>query len=197
MKRIHSAFTSRNGRDCRCGSLSCRRDWPHGVDFKKGMNMRAIFVAVAALASIAGSASGQTTRTNPSAASTRPTIPSSSSTSPASPCYSSTNPTSPCYSSTAPANPCYSAAAPNEPCSPTTTPYSSTAPAASSPITTSPQAAAHAFTKDQAKSRIEAKGYSSVSGLQKDANGIWRGKAMKDGKPVNVILDFQGSIVAN
>jgi hypothetical protein len=164
---------------------------------KKGMNMRPIFLTVVALALFAGCASAQTTRTNPSASSTRSTIPSSSSTSPASPCYSSTNPTSPCYSSTAPANPCYSAAAPNEPCSPTSTPYSSSAPAVSAPITTSPQAAPHAFTEDQAKARIEAIGYSSVSGLQKDANGIWRGKAMKDGKPVNVILDFKGSIVAN
>jgi hypothetical protein len=66
----------------------------------------------------------------------------------------------------------------------------------SAPITTSPQAA-HAFTADQAKSRIEANGYSNVSGLQKDAKGIWRGKAVKDGKPVNVILDLQGSVVAN
>jgi hypothetical protein len=78
-----------------------------------------------------------------------------------------------------------------------TTPYFSTTPAVSPRITTSPQAPARAFTEDQAKSRLEAKGYSSVSGLQKDATGIWRGKAMKDGKPVNVILDFQGSIVAN
>jgi hypothetical protein len=165
------------------------------VHFKKGMNMRMICVVTAALALIAGSASGQTTRTNPSASSTNSTIPSSSSTSPASPCYSSTNPTSPCYTSTA--SPCYSAAAPNEPCSATTKPYSSTAPTVSSPITTSPQNLGHAFTEDQAKSRIEAKGYSSVSELQRDSKGTWRGKAMKDGKPVNVILNLQGSVVAN
>jgi hypothetical protein len=48
---------------------------------------------------------------------------------------------------------------------------------------------------DQAKSRIEAKGYSNVSGLQKDNHGIWRGKAtMKDRRTVTVILDLQGNI---
>jgi hypothetical protein len=158
--------------------------------------MRAIFVAAATLMLIASSALGQTTRTNPSAASTTPTIPSSSSTSPGSPCYSSTNPTSPCYSAI-PANPCYSAATPNEPCHSTATPYSSAPATVSSPIATSPPASGRAFTLDQAKARIEAKGYSSVSGLQKGANGSWRGKAVKDGKSIDVILDIQGNIVVN
>jgi hypothetical protein len=70
-------------------------------------------------------------------------------------------------------------------------------PAASSRIEKSPQSSARAFTADQAKSQIEAKGYSDVSGLQKDTKGKWRGKAVKDGNPVNVILDVQGNIVAN
>jgi hypothetical protein len=49
--------------------------------------------------------------------------------------------------------------------------------------------------EDQAKSRIEAKGYSNVSGLQKDNHGIWRGKAtMKDGRFVTVVLDLEGNI---
>jgi len=49
--------------------------------------------------------------------------------------------------------------------------------------------------EDQAKSRIEAKGYSNLSGLQKDNRGIWRGKAtMKDGRSVAVILDLAGNI---
>jgi hypothetical protein len=135
---------------------------------------------------LAGSALGQTTRTNPSASSTIPTIPSSSSTSTASPCYSSTNPTSPCYSATT--NPSYSAVNPSY--SPT-----ATTPTVSNPR--NPEAPVHSFTSDQAKSRIEAKGYSNVSGLQKDTDGAWRGKAIKDGNPVSVILDFQGNIVAN
>jgi Peptidase propeptide and YPEB domain len=147
--------------------------------------MRTLLTA-AALALVAGSALGQTTRTNPSASSTIPTIPSSPSTSPTSPCYSATNPTSPCYSATNPGSPYYSA----------TTPYSSTTPAGSSPNTTNQQAPVHSLTEDQAKSRIEAKGYSNVSGLRRD-HGIWRGKAMmQDGKSVDIILDLQGNIVS-
>jgi opacity protein-like surface antigen len=77
---------------------------------------------------------------------------------------------------------------------------SAATPAVSSPNATNPQApvpGANSFTEGQAKSRIEAKGYSNVSGLQKDSNGIWRGKAMKDGKSVDLSLDFQGNVVTN
>jgi hypothetical protein len=157
----------------------------------KRVNMRAILAATAVLSLISGYAFGQTTRTNPSASSTSPTISSSSSTSPNSPC-SYANPTSPCYSAKAPRNPCYDAAAPNEPCSAGTAPYSQTSP----PGAKTPQRAVRAFTEDQAKSQIEAKGYSSISGLRKDAEGVWRGKAEKDGLPVNVTLDGNGDVTA-
>jgi hypothetical protein len=59
-----------------------------------------------------------------------------------------------------------------------------------------PVAGSNSFTEGQAKSRIESSGYGNVSGLKKDDNGVWRGKAMKDGKSVDVSLDFQGNIVA-
>jgi hypothetical protein len=59
-----------------------------------------------------------------------------------------------------------------------------------------PVAGANSFTEGQAKSRIESNGYANVSELRKDDQGVWRGKAMKDGKPVNVSLDFQGNVVA-
>jgi hypothetical protein len=59
-----------------------------------------------------------------------------------------------------------------------------------------PVAGANSFTEGQAKARIEEKGFKSVSGLQKDANGVWRGKADQNGKPVNVSIDFQGNVVA-
>jgi hypothetical protein len=58
-----------------------------------------------------------------------------------------------------------------------------------------PAAGANSFTEGQAKSRIEADGFSQVSGLKKDDAGVWRGKAMKSGKTVNVTLDFQGNVV--
>jgi hypothetical protein len=190
MKRIHPALTSTNGPN-RWDGFSCVRRTSHQIR----LNLRAILVAGAAL-SLTNYAFGQTTRTNSSASSTSPTIPSSSSTSPNSPCNSS-NPTSPCYSAKAPRNPCYSAAAPNEPCSSTTTPDSRPSPAPLPEAATTRPAAVRAFTEDQAKSQIEAKGYSSVSGLRKDANGIWRGKAVRDGVPVNVTLDLKGNVTAN
>ena len=60
-----------------------------------------------------------------------------------------------------------------------------------------PVAGANSFTEGQAKSRIEARGYTDVSDLKKDDKGVWRGKAMKGGKSVDVSLDFQGNVVAN
>ena len=57
-----------------------------------------------------------------------------------------------------------------------------------------PVAGANSFTESQAKSRLETNGFSSVSGLQKDANGVWRGKANKGGQAVNVSVDFQGNV---
>ena len=195
MKWIHSALTSGKWVESSGWDFACRKNRPPEIRFDKRVSMRAIFVATVALSLISGYAFGQTTRTGPSSLSTVKTIPNSSSTSPNAPCNSS-NPTSPCYSANAPRSPCYSAVAPNEPCSTTTTPNSQTAPTPSS-VVTKQQANIHAFTEDQAKSQIEAKGYSSVSGLRKDAKGIWRGKAQKDGLPVSVILDVKGEVTAN
>jgi len=31
--------------------------------------------------------------------------------------------------------------------------------------------------------------------LKKDKNGIWHGKALKDGTTVNVSLDYEGNVV--
>jgi len=60
-----------------------------------------------------------------------------------------------------------------------------------------PVAGANSFTEGEAKSRIEARGFANVSELRKDDQGVWRGKAMRDGKSVDVALDFQGNIFAN
>ena len=54
----------------------------------------------------------------------------------------------------------------------------------------------NSFTEGQAKSRIESNGFASVSELRKDDQGVWRGKAVKDGKTVTVSLDFQGNVTA-
>ena len=59
-----------------------------------------------------------------------------------------------------------------------------------------PVTGANSFTEGQAKSRIETDGFANVSDLKKDDNGIWRGKAQKDGKSVNVSLDFKGNVLS-
>jgi protein CpxP len=55
---------------------------------------------------------------------------------------------------------------------------------------------ANSFTEAQVRSRLEAAGYTTVTDLRKDDQGIWRGKAMKDGRQVSVGVDFKGNIVA-
>jgi hypothetical protein len=59
-----------------------------------------------------------------------------------------------------------------------------------------PVAGANSFTEGQAKSRIEEAGYTAVSGLKKDDNGVWRGKATKGGASTDVSIDFQGNVNA-
>jgi hypothetical protein len=59
----------------------------------------------------------------------------------------------------------------------------------------SAKAGANSFTEHQARKRITKAGYSGVSKLTKDANGLWQGTAMKDGASVNVALDFKGDVV--
>jgi hypothetical protein len=58
-----------------------------------------------------------------------------------------------------------------------------------------PVAGKNSFTEAQAKSRIEGAGFSEVSGLKLDDQGVWRAMGTKDGKHGNVSLDFQGNVV--
>ena len=153
-------------------------------------------IAAAIVTTMTGAALAQTQRTPPSAYATLPTLPSAFATAPLSPCYGwsfprfdrphgtrnyrwlSYNPTSPCYSGTP--YPYYSAFEPPEFPNQTNRPR---LPGSAS------------LNKDQARARIEAKGYLNVSGLVQDQRGIWRGQAtMKDGSPVDVILDLEGDI---
>ena|SRR5689334_18158234 len=60
-----------------------------------------------------------------------------------------------------------------------------------------PVEGANSFTEGQARSRIEKEGYTNVGGLKKDGQGVWRGRASKGGKQVNVSVDFQGNVTAN
>ncbi len=79
-------------------------------------------------------------------------------------------------------------------------PTATTAPVPMKPTTAMPEAGAplpgaNSFTQAQAISKIESLGYTNVVGLEKDANGVWRGKATRDGQVRDVALDFRGNIV--
>jgi hypothetical protein len=93
-----------------------------------------------------------------------------------------------------PATPPPAMATPATPAPPVTAPVVTEAPKA---VPGAPVAGANSFTEAQARSRIEANGFTNVTGLTKDDKSVWRGKAMKEGKSVSVALDYQGNIVAN
>ena len=59
-----------------------------------------------------------------------------------------------------------------------------------------PVAGRNSFTEGQAKSKIEDAGYTNVTELRKDDNGVWRGQATKDGKTLSVALDYQGNVTS-
>ncbi len=56
-----------------------------------------------------------------------------------------------------------------------------------------PAKGANSFTAGEAKSRLEKNGFSDVSGLAKDDNGVWRGSAQKGGAATTVWLDYKGN----
>ena len=60
--------------------------------------------------------------------------------------------------------------------------------------TKAPEAGANSFTEAQAKDRIEKAGFTQVSGLRKDDQGIWRASATKGDAKVNVSVDFRGNV---
>jgi putative membrane protein len=67
---------------------------------------------------------------------------------------------------------------------------------AKAPEPGAPIKGANSFTEGQARDRIVAAGFTSVSSLAKDGDGVWRGSAMKDGKSVKVAVDFKGNVVS-
>jgi hypothetical protein len=81
---------------------------------------------------------------------------------------------------------------------PTAPPAADTPPMATAPSTdpNAPLAGANSFTENQAKERIENAGLTQVTGLKKDDQGIWRGRAMQGGKETDVALDYRGNVVA-
>ena len=69
-----------------------------------------------------------------------------------------------------------------------------TAPSTDMTATEGLKSGANSFTETQAKDRIEKAGFSSVGGLTKTSEGMWTGKAIRNGKEVMVTLDFKGNI---
>lgn len=73
----------------------------------------------------------------------------------------------------------------------------SPAPAPAPADANAPLPGANSFTEGQAKSRLEANGYTNVTGLKKDDNGVWKGMATNAGAQVNVSVDYRGNITRN
>ncbi len=60
-----------------------------------------------------------------------------------------------------------------------------------------PAKGANSFTMSEARSRIANNGFTNVTGLAKDTDGVWRGQADKDGTNVAVWLDYKGTVGTN
>ena len=59
-----------------------------------------------------------------------------------------------------------------------------------------PLKGANSFTEGQARDRAAAAGFTDVSEMKKDDHGIWRGTASREGKSVNIAVDYKGNVVA-
>jgi len=60
-----------------------------------------------------------------------------------------------------------------------------------------PAKGANSFTMGEAGSRIAKNGFTNVTGLTKDADGVWRGQAEKSGTSTAVWLDYKGNVGTN
>jgi hypothetical protein len=55
---------------------------------------------------------------------------------------------------------------------------------------------ASSFTEAQARGAIESAGYTGVGPLTQNEQGMWQGKATKDGAEANVSVDYKGAVTA-
>jgi hypothetical protein len=60
-----------------------------------------------------------------------------------------------------------------------------------------PLPGANSFMEPQARKLIESKGFSDVSALVYDSQGVWRGTAKNGTGKVRVTVDFKGNVSAN
>lgn len=77
-----------------------------------------------------------------------------------------------------------------------TTPPAVTTSQAPSKTAAAPVKGRNSFTLAEARRRITAGGFTQVTALRKDRDGIWRGTAMKDGASTAVYCDYQGNVGA-
>jgi len=56
-----------------------------------------------------------------------------------------------------------------------------------------PARGSNSFTEGEARGRLERSGFQGVGSLAKDDGGVWRGTATKDGRTVQVWLDYKGN----
>lgn len=57
-----------------------------------------------------------------------------------------------------------------------------------------PAKGANSFTETQARTRISDAGFSDITALAIDNDGVWRGKATKRGTEHDVALDYKGNV---
>jgi hypothetical protein len=60
-----------------------------------------------------------------------------------------------------------------------------------------PLPGSNSYTEAQARDRAMAAGYTAISALTKDPNGVWRGTGADGATTVKVAVDFKGNVVAN
>ena len=68
--------------------------------------------------------------------------------------------------------------------------------AARAPDSGAPVPGTNSFTHAQALDRIEKSGFTAISGIKIDDQGIWRANALQGGKAIPVALDYKGNVVA-
>jgi hypothetical protein len=55
----------------------------------------------------------------------------------------------------------------------------------------------NSFTKTQARARIKSAGYSHVTNLKKDSEGLWQARAKLHGTEVLVAVDYKGNVATH
>ncbi len=81
--------------------------------------------------------------------------------------------------------------------SPATGTTAPTAPASALTVNASPlENGANSFTEGQASERFREAGITAVTGLAKDADGVWRGRGQWQGRAVAIGIDYRGTIQA-